>query len=81
MEKMTYNCYYIGVRMMHIAFSFSPIFIVRYSLDLLATSRLKYPLKTRNFQQRKYLDIYYTISNDVKIMLSLSFYISKENVH
>ena len=75
---MTYNFYYIGERMMHIAFLFSPIFIVRYSLELSATSRLRCLLKTRNFQQRKYLDISYTLS---KIMLSLSFYISKENVH
>ena len=78
---MTYNCYYIGVRMMHIAFLFSPIFIVRYSLDLSTTSRLRCLLKIRNFQQRKYLDISYTLSNDIKIMLSFSFYISKENVH
>ena len=81
MEKMTYNCYYIGIRMMHIAFLFPPIFIVRYSLDLSATSRMRCLLKTRNFQQRKYLDISCTLSNDIKIMLSLSFYISKENVH
>ena len=81
MENMTYNCYYIGVKMMHIAFLFSPIFIVRYSLDLSATSRLRCLLKTRNFQQGKYLDISYTLSNDIKIMLSLSFFISKENLH
>ena len=33
MEKMTYNCYYIGIRMMHIAFCF-PLFS---SLDIVLT--------------------------------------------
>ena len=58
-----------------------PIFIVRYSLDLSTTCKLRCLLKTRNFQQRKYLNISYTLSNDIKIMLSLFFYIRKENVH
>ena len=62
---MTYNCYYTRLGMMHIAFFFSPLSF----------------LKQKIFNKEKYLDISYTLSNDIKIMPLLFFYISKENVH